>query len=70
MTSDNAERAIGLLRGLSSGDREVATRHVNPHGSVQHDPTVAAGPGGLREQAGRAAGRPEVVRVWRTGLSW
>ncbi len=34
---------------------------------VQHDPTVADGVAGLREQAGRSAGGLEIVRVLEDG---
>lgn len=67
MASDNVEKAKGLLRGLSSGDRELATQHVSPDGFVQHDPTIADGVDGLREQAGRSLGRVEIVRVLEDG---
>ena len=67
MASDIVEKATGLLRGLSSGDRELTTRHVSPNGLVQHDPTVADGMDGLREQAGRSVGQLAIVRVLEDG---
>ncbi len=67
MASDIVEKATGLLRGLASGDRELATRHVSPEGFVQHDPMVADGVDGLREQAGRPSGQLEIVRVLEDG---
>ena len=67
MVSDNVEKATGLLRGLSSGDRELATRHVSPNGFVQHDPMIADGVDGLREQAGRSVDRFKIVRVLEDG---
>ncbi len=67
MASHNVEKATGLLRALWSGDRELATRHVSPDGFVQHDPMIADGVDGLREQAGRPVGRFEIVRVLEDG---
>ena len=67
MVSDNVEKATELLRGLSSGNRELATRHVSPDGFIQHDPMVADGVDGLREQAGRLTGQLEIVRVLEDG---
>ena len=67
MASDNVEKAMGLLRGLSSGDRELATQHVSPDGFVQHDPMIADGVDGLYEQAGRSTDQLEIVRVLEDG---
>ncbi len=69
MASDNVEKAMALLRSVSSGDAERVTRHVSPDGFIQHDPLVADGVAGLREQAIRSAasGGLEVVRVLEEG---
>ena len=67
MVSNNAKKAAALLRGISSGDVDLATRDVNPDEFVQHDPTVADGVDGLREQAGRLAAGLEIVRVLEDG---
>ena len=67
MVSGNVEKATALLRGVSSGDADAATRDVSPNGFVQHDPFVTDGVAGLREQAGRSAGGVEVVRVLEDG---
>ena len=67
MASGNAEKAVALLRAVSAGDADGASRDVSPAGFVQHDPAVADGKAGLREQAARPAGRLEVARVMADG---
>ena len=67
MASSHVEKATEFLRGLSSGDQELTTRHLSPDGFVQHDPAVADGVDGAREQASRSNGRLEIVRVLEDG---
>ncbi len=67
MALNNAEKAAALLRGVSSGDADLATRDVSPDGFVQHDPAVADGVDGLREQAARPAGGLEIARLIEDG---
>ncbi len=69
MDSHNAGKATSLLRGVSSGDADLAIRDVSPEGFVQHDPSVADGVAGLREQAGRSAGdgHLHIVRMLEDG---
>lgn len=69
MVSDNGEKARSLLRGLSSGDADLATRNVSPDRFVQHDPAVADGVAGLRERAGRRTGDGDlsIARILEDG---
>ena len=69
MASANIEKATALLRAIASGDGELSTRDISPDGFVQHDPSVADGVAGLREQAPRSGsgGRLEIVRVLEDG---
>ncbi len=69
MASNNVEKVMALLRGVSSGDADLATRDVSPDGFVQHDPLVADGVVGLRAQASRSAGDGslEIIRVLQDG---
>ncbi len=69
MASKAVENAMALLRGIARGDVDQAIGHVNPEGFIQHDPSVADGVAGLREQADGAAGdvHLEVVRLLQDG---
>ena len=69
MISDNVQKAMALLRGVACGDADRATAGVSPNGFVQHNPFVADGVAGLREQASRsvAGGRLEIVRILEEG---
>ena len=68
MASNNVDKATALLRGVSSGNADLVTKHVSPDGFVQHDPFVADGVAGLREQAGRSTNSSlEIVRVLEDG---
>ncbi len=67
MTSSNVEKATALLRAVSSGDADLATRDVSPDGFVQHDPSVGDGVDGLRERVALSAANLEIVRVLEDG---
>ena len=67
MALTNGEKATALLRGVWSGDEDLATRYVSPDGFIQHDPSVEDGVDGLREQAGRSAGKLEIARMLEDG---
>lgn len=65
--STDGENATALLRAVASGDANLATRELSPGGVVQHDPTVADGIAGLREQAGRSTRDLQVARLLADG---
>ena len=67
MASENVEKALGLLGGLSRGDANLAIRHVSPVGFVQHDPLVADGVSGLRDYMSRSTGDLKIVRALEDG---
>jgi predicted SnoaL-like aldol condensation-catalyzing enzyme len=56
------------LLGLVSGDADLATKYASADKFIQHDPSLADGAAGLREQIGRHSGaRLDVVRVMEDG---
>ncbi len=61
------DKVLTVFHGIAARDAELATRHVNPHWYVEHDPHVGDGVAGLRryvEQIGSAEHRLDVIRAY------
>lgn len=69
MAPGNVAVAVAFLEAVADGDVETVTGLVSSAGFIQHDPSVADGVAGLRNQVDRRMGmrRPEVVRTLEDG---
>ena len=64
------EKALTVLRGFSSGDAALATRHIDPDRYVEHDPHVGNGIEGVRRHVDQIASdqpRLKVIRAYQDG---
>jgi hypothetical protein len=50
MLTTDIEKVVSALQGFVSRDAEMMTRHVNPSKFIQHNPSVADGIEGLKEE--------------------
>jgi predicted SnoaL-like aldol condensation-catalyzing enzyme len=70
MVTTNIEKVVSALQGFASGDTERMIRHVNPSYFVQHNPSVADGIEGLKEESRQFPDRMldlKVVRAFQDG---
>jgi len=70
MPATDIEKVVSALQGFVSRDTELITRHVNPSKFVQHNPSVADGLEGLKEELSQPASKNdhlEVVRAFQDG---
>ena len=70
MPATDIEKVVNALQGFASRDADFATRHVNPSKFIQHNPFVADGIAGLKDEISQLPGENhhlEVVRVFRGG---
>ena len=70
MAKNGIERAVTMLRGLGSGDPDLAAKYIDPQQYVEHNPRSADGIEGLREYVRRAsteAHHLKVVRAFQDG---
>jgi predicted SnoaL-like aldol condensation-catalyzing enzyme len=70
MSTSEIEKVVSALRGFASRDAELTTRYVNPSKFIQHNPFVADGVEGLKDeisQLPRENHHLEVVRAFQDG---
>ena len=70
MSTTDIEKVVSALRGFASRDAELTTRHVHPSKFIQHNPFVADGVEGLKDeisQLRRENHHLEVVRAFQDG---
>jgi predicted SnoaL-like aldol condensation-catalyzing enzyme len=70
MLTTDIEKVVSALRGFACRDAELTTRHVNPSNFIQHNPFVADGVEGLKDeirQLPRENHHLEVVRAFQDG---
>jgi predicted SnoaL-like aldol condensation-catalyzing enzyme len=70
MSTTDIEKVVSALRGFASRDAELTTRHVHPSKFIQHNPFVADGVEGLKDeisQLPRENRHLEVVRAFQDG---
>ena len=70
MLTTDIEKVVSALQGIVSRDTELITRDVNPSKFIQHNPSVADGLEGLKEELSQPPGESdhlEVVRAFQDG---
>jgi len=70
MSTTDIEKVVSALRGFAIRDAELTTRHVHPSKFIQHNPFVADGVEGLKDeisQLSRENHHLEVVRAFQDG---
>jgi len=70
MSTTDIEKVVSALRGFATRDAELTTRHVHPSKFIQHNPFVADGVEGLKDeisQLPRENYHLEVVRAFQDG---
>ena len=70
MSTTDIEKVVSALRGFATRDAELTTRHVHPSKFIQHNPFVADGVEGLKDeisQLPRENHHLEVVRAFQDG---
>lgn len=75
MATNDMEKALTVLRGIGSGDADLATRHINTKKYREHNPRSADGVEGLRqyirhlskEEHHLQVVRVQVVRAFQDG---
>ncbi len=70
MAESDIEKVLSVLQGISSGDTDLATRHINPTKYIEHNPRSADGIDGLREyisQFSKEKNHLKMVRAFQDG---
>jgi predicted SnoaL-like aldol condensation-catalyzing enzyme len=70
MATSDIEKVLTVFQGVEAGDAELATKYLNPHKYIEHNPSLGDGVEGFREYIrllSREDHRLKVVRAFQDG---